>query len=418
MLLLSKFTYIRVDEEGVFTFRCSSSGMARMHHIILPIIVLLLTALPLFGQDPPFNQKADSPLMQSTFGDSLTQTLDNWGIQIGGWTNGSFTASNRTGDILPYGFNYQGNEFQLQQNWLRFDWNNINNKNQAGFGIHSDIILPGTDYRFTLPKGLWNKQLSDNDGMPATYGIDPVQLYAQIDLPQIADGFDLKIGRFYSLIGVERIDAPMNPLASHAYTLIYNPLTQTGGLATIKINEQLRVSTGLVTGTDICFDAASSLYFISSLQLLLDQQSSFTFSTILGKGEYDVEHAQHNPQIFDAIYCLQLNESLTWKIECLYGFTNDERFNGYCDWFGMVNYLSANLSDEATANARIEFFQDPKGQRTGHPGLYTAVAGGLTYSPASWLWLRPELRYDYHRDQPFNERSNLFTAAMDVIIRW
>jgi hypothetical protein len=33
--------------------------------------------------------------------------------------------------------------------------------------------------------------------------------------------------------------------------------------------------------------------------------------------------------------------------------------------------------------------------------------------------LRPELRYDYNAEsRPFEDKHGLFTAAMDVILRW
>ena len=43
------------------------------------------------------------------------------GLEISGWTELSMTAGTAGGDHRPMGFNYQSNEFLLQQNWLRVD---------------------------------------------------------------------------------------------------------------------------------------------------------------------------------------------------------------------------------------------------------------------------------------------------------
>lgn len=380
-------------------------------------IIAVFAVYETAAQDSQFLANNNSPLLQPVLDATAGDSLERWGIHLAGWSNASFTASNRSGELLPYGFNYRGNEFQLQQNWLRFDWRTDNDKN-AGFGFHSDVIIAGTDYRFTVARGLYDKQLTDDGGTPAQYGIDPVQLYAQLQLPHLGDGFELKLGRFYSLLGFESIDSTRNLLATRSYTLVYNPLTHTGGVATLKVNETLSVSAGLVTGSDIFFDAGESLYFISNMKWNLLDGATLSFSTILGKGQYDVEHALHNPQIFNLSYTQQLGEQFTWRIDGLYGFTDDVRFDGMTDWYGLINSLTTDLSESVAATVRVELFNDADGQRTGHAGLYTAVSSGLIFSPYPWLLVRPEVRFDHHRDQPFNDRSNLFTGIMDVIVRW
>jgi hypothetical protein len=59
------------------------------------------------------------------------------------------------------------------------------------------------------------------------------------------------------------------------------------------------------------------------------------------------------------------------------------------------------------------------GNRTGFAGLYTALTAGLTWKPCPEVVLRPEVRYDYNeQSRPFEGKKGVFTAAMDVILRW
>ena len=44
------------------------------------------------------------------------------------------------------------------------------------FGFRWDTILPGTDYRFTSARGLFDSQLTGSHGRPNRYGIDPIHL--------------------------------------------------------------------------------------------------------------------------------------------------------------------------------------------------------------------------------------------------
>jgi hypothetical protein len=121
--------------------------------------------------------------------------LDGNQIQIYGWTEGCFTASSAAQEQLPMGFNYRANEFLLQQNWLRVERAVDASAAAPTFGFRSDTILPGSDYRFTIARGLFSGQLTANDGEPNTYGIDPVALYAQGYFPAIGRGLDVKASR-------------------------------------------------------------------------------------------------------------------------------------------------------------------------------------------------------------------------------
>src|SRR5206468_11486704 len=133
----------------------------------------------------------------------------------------SYTASSVEHNQLPMGFNYRANEFLLQQNWLRFERTVVTSgTTEPTFGFRTDTILPGADYRFTISRGLFSGQLTANDGLPNTYGIDPVQFYGEAYFPTIGRGLDVKVGRMFCQYGAESIDGPPNALASHSYPFI------------------------------------------------------------------------------------------------------------------------------------------------------------------------------------------------------
>jgi hypothetical protein len=84
-----------------------------------------------------------------------------------------------------------------------------------------------------------------------------------------------------------------------------------------------------------------------------------------------------------------------------------------------VNYLTFDFTPKLSGTARLEFWDDPRGERTNFPGLYTALTAGLNYHPWKAVMFRPEIRYDYNdQSRAFEGQHGLLTAAADLILRW
>jgi hypothetical protein len=257
-------------------------------------------------------------------------------------------------------------------------------------------------------------------GQPATYGIDPIQFYAEAYFPTVARGLDVKFGRIFCQYGVEANDAPSNALSSHAYTFIYDPFTHTGLMATLKLTDAWSVQAGLMLGNDIFIDPADEPTGMGSVKWARpDGRTSALFSVIIGPGRFNQTRNFHNPDIFDLVVTHKFGPRLSYNFESLVGFTTHVPDIGTAHWFSAINYLTYNFTPRLSGTTRLEFFNDAQGQRTGFAGLYTALTGGVTFKPVRWVWLRPEVRYDYNDDaRPFEGNHGLFTATMDVIVRW
>jgi hypothetical protein len=359
-------------------------------------------------------------LMKTLQGTQFGNALAAHKITISGWTDMSFTASSADHSQLPMGFNYRANEFLLQQNWLRIDSPVDTSATTASYGFRSDTILPGSDYRFTLARGIFDSQLTARNGQPAIYGVDPVQFYGEAYFPNVAKGLDIKVGRFFALYGIEAIDAPSNALASHSYLDLYDPFTHTGILATLKLTDTWTVQSGLVLGSDDFIDTVDTPTYIGSLKWAPPKgNDSVLFSVILGCGRFNQAENFHNPEIFDLVYTHKINSKLTYSFESLYGFTTNVPDIGFANWFGILNYLTYDFTSKISGTTRLEFFDDVQGQRTGFPGLYTALTAGLSFKPHRAIIIRPEIRYDVNSEsRSFADRHGLFTAASDLILRW
>jgi hypothetical protein len=347
--------------------------------------------------------------------------LDSNRMQVTGWTDASFTASSAHASNLPMGFNYLANDFALQQNWLRIQRTVVTSgTTEPTLGFRSDTILPGIDYRFTVSRGLFSGQLTANDGQPNRYGIDPVQFYGEAYVPTIGRGMDIKVGRMFCQYGAEGIDAPANQLASHSYLFIYDPFTHTGIMTTTQLTPAWSVQAGIVLGPDVFFDPAASPYSMFSAKWAPPNgRDSVLFSGLLGKGRFDEAHQFNNPNILDLVYIHTFNSRLSYTLDALAGYETEVPDIGTATWFGWANYLTYRFTPRLSATTRLEFFDDVDGNRTGFPGLYTALTAGLNFQPRKAVIFRPEIRYDYNDEsRPFEDRHGLFTATADLILRW
>jgi hypothetical protein len=383
------------------------------------------TATPEVPPAPPAATPAATPdrwlLMKALQGTYPGWLLDGSRCQVSGWTDCSFTASSADFSNLPMGFNHRANEFLLQQNWLRFERSVVTSgTTEPTFGFHSDTILPGSDYLFTLARGVFDEQLTANHGRPNLYGIDPIQFYGEAYFPTVAHGLDVKLGRFFCLYGVETNDAISNALASHAYTFIYDPFTHMGALASLKLTDAWTVQAGAVLGSDVFIDPADEPTFCGSIKWAPPTgRDSLLFAVIAGSGRFNVERSFHNPEVFDLVYTHKFNARLNYSFEGLYGFTTNVPNTGFANWFGVLNYLTRDLTPRLSTTARLEFFDDPQGQRTNFEGLYIAATAGVSFRPRKDVIFRPEIRYDYNvNSRPFEDKHGLFTATADLILRW
>ena len=108
--------------------------------------------------------------------------------------------------------------------------------------------LYGQDYRFTTSKGMLSQQLLVKN---AQYGWDPVMFYLDFYFPHVADGMNVRVGRYISLPDIEAQLAPNNYTYSHSILYTFDCYTQLGMNVTIKINDHWTVQGGISPGCDV-----------------------------------------------------------------------------------------------------------------------------------------------------------------------
>jgi hypothetical protein len=461
----------------------------------LPAIVVVVPKQPVTAAvlpPPPPAPAAPAPpapaaaapdrwlFMKTVQGSWLGSGLDGNRFQIYGWTEMSFTASTAQFSNQPVVWNDRANQFLLQQHWIRFDRPVVTTgTTEPTWGFRSDWLI-GSDYRFTLARGLWNAQLLNGNQRtsgPAPnfqdtqnlYGIDPIQFYLNAYFPTM--GTEFRVGRCYCPFGEESLEAISTPLLSRSYAFNWSPpFTHFGVMAITNWTPQWQTNLMLANGNDVMIGyPAEEMRFVGKLSWTsADKRDNVSFGTSLGRGKFnagspfspqtiglDAENAgRNNINTFDLVWTHAFNPRLSYILETIYGYQygvpsdlafggaatsgaiiNTSAFSGTAHWGSICQYLSYVFGPELTGIGRFEVFDDFEGQRTGFEGAYTALTLGLQYRPkltgalANSLIIRPEVRYDHYwgntgagpfdPDQTNTGRArDLFTAGTDVILRW
>ena len=361
------------------------------------------------------------PLMRAAQGTWLGALLDDNRTTVYGWTEFSFTTGTARGSNLPVPFVDRPNEFLLNQNYLHVERTLDTARREYQWGFVGEVILPGSDYRSSLARGLANRQFESDAGGPQLVGIDPYQFYLQTFLPDLGPrGTKVVAGRFATHIGYELMQGVDTPFVSRSYLFQYNPFSHAGVWATSQLTDAWAVGNGLAAGSDTVFDTASRLTYLGQVRWAPPAgRTAVTLNAVVSNPRFDVGEAFAFYNVYELILTRRLSDRLTYAADVTYSHVAGVPHVGFTDWYGAAQYLTYQLSPTLSSTARAELFDDPTGYRTGSAGLYTAATAGLAWKPLPELLVRPGVRYDHNnQSRPFEGKPDLFTAVLDVIVRW
>ena len=364
-------------------------------------------------------KEEDKFILQKLFeSSSAGQTLAGNGWKIYGWTQGSYTAGSTRRSGLPVPFNDRIDQFSLNQNWLHVEKSIDTSKKELQLGGTADLILPGTDYRFTPARGL----LTQRQARGETYGIDLYQAYIDIFLPNLGgNGTTIRAGKFNTHCEYEVVQGINSPFLSRSYTFQYNPFTHTGVNAITQINDDWSISNGIVVGSDNFFGDAMRPTYIGHLAWApKNGKNTAALNVVITDPTYDTRHAFNFYNTYNFQFTHKFTDKLQYIADATYSHENNTPV-GFANWYGVANYLLYDVTDKLQSKVRVEAFNDEQGFRTGSKGLYTAATYGVTWKPKPWLYVMPEVRYDYNSGKnagPFEGNRDLFTATIGAIVRW
>ncbi len=355
-----------------------------------------------------------------------------------GWLDPTLNFSTSTNSNAPEANDVYSNRFQLNQLVLYAErLPDSVQQDHVDWGFHFTALY-GTDYRYTTAKGYGADQLLIHHHQ---YGIDPTLEYVDIYIPQVAQGMNLRIGRFISVPGIEAQLAPNNYMFSHSLLYAIDPFTDTGLMATIKLNDQWLVQLGPTAGHDVApwtTDAKAS----GTLCLDYTTKSVNDNLYICGNGINHGKYAYNNLQQYDATWYHRFSKTIHMATESWYMYERDVPAIGgsippelganpaYCfagesrctaPEYAVVNFLEKELSTHDFLSFRSDFLGDKKGQRTGYATKYSENGINWCHWVGTTVQIRPELRFERAWDRKAYDnghKHNQLTVASDLIFHF
>jgi hypothetical protein len=273
------------------------------------------------------------------------------------------------------------------------------------------------------------------------YGFDPTLEYVDVYIPQVAQGMNVRVGRYISVPGIEAQLAPNNYIFSHSLLYAIDPFTDTGLIATVKLNNQWLVQLGITGGHDVALwtpDAKPSGTACLSYTTKSVNDNFYACANGINNGKY----AYNNLQQYDGTWYHKFSKTWHMGTEAWYMYERDVPAVGgtiqpetganaaYClagerlctaPEYAVVNFLQKELSGHDFLSFRSDFLDDKKGQRTGYATKYSENTIMWCHWVGSTVQLRPELRFERAWDMSAYDngrRHNQLTAASDLIFHF
>ena len=406
-----------------------------------------------------------SALMDALYCGSGGQRLKDSRFTVYGWiepganlstSHTRFNYSTGTGGNYPAAYSFEPNAVQLDQAALylertpdevqreHFDW---------GGRL---AMLYGTDYKYTFSNGvLANQYVND----ARQYGFDPVMYYLDFWFPHVAQGLNVRVGRYISIPDIEAQLAPNNITYSHSLLYTFDPYTQHGVVATVKLDRNWLLQGELSAGNDVAPWIKSERHLTPAACVMWTSDSGddaiYPCMNGLNDGQWRWNNIQHVVVTwyhrFDSRWHTDTELWYLWEahtpnvnnpigqslIAQAYNYVTFGAPGGaqcdpglatcYAYAFAAVNYINYTFGPRDIATFRSDFLNDARGQRTGFKTRYVEFDLGYTHWIGDVIELRPELRFEHARavaayDNPSAlpgaGRHSQFMLAADAIVHF
>ncbi len=381
--------------------------------------------------------------------------LDEHNITIAGWINGGYTwnpDNPGNGYNGPVTFQDRANEGQLNQAYW---YAQKSLDTECGFDVGGRVdLLYGTDYFYTTALGLetendgtqkWNED-KPNDPIrrAAQYGLAMPQVYAEFGYYDLS----VKVGHYYAPIGYQVVTAPGNFFITQPYTFQYGePFTQTGALATYKLNDRVSVIGGIDRGWDKWEDDNDNLSGLAGFFWTSENGKTAIAWAGTSGDENAITGITGNRSLSSLVVTRNLTDKWQYVFQNDIGWQDDAAQNPFggpvedAEWYGVNQYLFYTVNDCWKVGFRGEWFRDDDGARVrffdnlaDNEANWYEVAAGLNYFPNKNVTFRTEARWDWSDGrlppsagtgspttlQPYDDLSDgsQFIWTSDVIVQY
>jgi hypothetical protein len=369
---------------------------------------------------------ADSSFMTALGPTTLGKWMYDSHIQAYGWveTGGNFsTAQGQKQGNFPAAYMYKPNTVTLDQAVLYIERvPDTVQQDHIDWGFRASAIY-GMNYRYTTAYGVTSYQLLKHNN---ENGYDFPMMYAEVYVPQIAEGLLIRLGRYISVPDIEAQLAPNNYMYSHSMLYAYDNYTNTGLIATLQATRNWVLQLGVSAGTETVpwnpKDPGTQPTLVACARYSTD--SSNDNAQVCANGINDGTWGYNNLQWYGITYYHKFDEKWHLAFEAWHMHQNNVAAVGTADiWntpglptfirnpaaqpneavcspghafcqakeWASLAYLNYRVGDLDNLTWRAELFSDMNGQRTGVKADYDNFAFGWQHWLSPSVYIRPEI---------------------------
>jgi len=265
-------------------------------------------------------------------------------------------------------------------------------------GVHGDVML-GQNAEVLHSTG------SGASGFSLGPDGDLEQAYVTLNLPTAnGNGVQFKIGKMVTLMGLEVIEDPANPVWSLGNQFIFvENFTSTGLEVDFKPAGTVDVELRVDNGWDRVFITDAQPSFMGRIGIAPNGNTTIGLLGFYGDEEANTSAARMG---FDGLLTQKIGKSTTIWIQADYG---SEKANAAlpdptkdATWWAVGGWVASDVSPNLNISARVDYLDDAEGARTASFGFPAGSAdklwsltGNLNIKTFPSVLIRPEVRYDH-----------------------
>jgi Putative beta-barrel porin-2, OmpL-like. bbp2 len=349
-----------------------------------------------------------SALMDALYCGKDGQELKDSRFTVYGWlepganlstSHTKFNYQTGAGGNAPAAYDFEPNTAQLDQATLYFE-RTPDEIQRDHFDWGGRLaLLYGTDYRYTFSQGDFSNQYTDS---AKRYGFDVPMYYLDFWFPGVAMGSNVRVGRYISIPDIEAQLAPNNLTYTHSLLYTYDPFTQTGILATVKLNKNWQIQAGVNAGSDVApwVKSERHLTAVACVQWTSDSGKDSLYPCMNGVngGDWGWDNVQqpvltwyhkfdahwhtdteawymwqsHTPNVQNPQGVAMIEERYSYlRVGAPFGaICNPAVVTCYSYAWALVNYINYQFGPRDIATWRTDYLNDARGQRTGFKTRY------------------------------------------------
>jgi putative OmpL-like beta-barrel porin-2 len=324
-------------------------------------------------------------------------------VKISGYGEASYTyANNPVGDVIV-GRLYDRFANQFMLNGLKLVFERAAATDKWDAGVRADFVFGQ------------NATVIQAAGLSLGPSADLTQMFVTLNMPTgNGNGFQIRVGKLVTLMGLELIETPFNPNLSMGNQFIYvENFTNTGLELAHRFSPALDVQFRVGNGWDRVQATDGNMDVMARVGITGGKTSVgiVGYSGAMNAGS-DAKRTG-----VSVLLNQKLGKASLW-VQGDYG--NEEAVPEDFSWMAIGAWLALDLNAKTGLAFRADYLSDPDAFRTGGAfgatGEHNLMSFTGTLNLKTWpnALVRPELRFDSSNQAVFNGEESQFTLGLGV----